>query len=86
MQQQRRVQAFANDLGGAVPIRLHFDSSVALSAMSRTGLGKAKHIETQHLWLQEAVRSGMLTVGTIPTETNSSDLGTKRLTREDPRC
>ena len=28
--------------------------------MSRTRLGKAKHIEIQHLWLQEAVRSGKL--------------------------
>ena len=82
VQQKRRWEFIAKDLGGAVPIRLHFDSSAALSAINRTGLGKAKHIEIQHLWLQEAVRSGKLTVGKITTETNSSDLGTKRLTRE----
>ena len=74
------VQAFAKDLGRAVPIRLHVDSSAALSIISRTGLGKAKHIEIQHLWLQEVARSGKLTVEKIPTETNSSDLGTKHLT------
>ena len=45
-------------------------------------LGKAKHIEIQHLWLQEAVRSGKLTVEKIPSETNSSDLGTKHPTSE----
>ena len=39
------VQAFAKDLGGVVTIRLHIDSSGALSIISRTGLGKAKHIE-----------------------------------------
>ena len=51
------VQAFAKDLGRVVPIRLHIDSSAALSMISRTGLGKAKHIEIQYLWLQEAVRN-----------------------------
>ena len=76
------VQAFAKDLGRVVTIRLHIDSSAALSIISRTGLGKAKHIEIQHLWLPEAVRSGKLTVEKIPTETNSSDLGTKHLTSE----
>ena len=76
------VQAFAKDLGRVVTIRLHIDSSAALSFISRTGFGKAQHIEIQHLWLQEAVRSGKLTVEKIPTETNSSDLGTKHLTSE----
>ena len=76
------VQAFAKNLGRVVPIRLHIDSSAALSTMSRTGLGKAKLIEILYLWLQEAVRSGKLTVEKIPTETNSSDLGTKHITSE----
>ena len=76
------VQAFAKDLGGAVPIRLHIDSSAALSMKSRTGRGKAKHIEIHHLWLWEAVRDNEATVEKIPSETNSSDLGTKDLTSE----
>ena len=57
------------DLRRAVLIRLHIDSSAALSVISRTGLGKAKHIEIQHLWLQEAVRNNKLTVEKIPSET-----------------
>ena len=76
------VQAFAKDLDRAVPIRLHVDSSAALFTISRTGLGKAKHIEIQHLWLQEAVRNSKLTVEKIPCDTNSSHLGTKHLTSE----
>ena len=52
------VQAFAKGVGRAVPIRLHIDSCAALSIISRTGLGKAKHVDIQHFWLQEAVRSG----------------------------
>ena len=76
------VQAFAKDLGRVVPIRLHIDSSAALSMISSRGLGKAKHIEIQYLWLQEAVRNNKLTVEKILSETNSSDLGTKHLTSE----
>ena len=76
------VQALAKDLGRVVPIRLHIDSSAALSIKSRTGLGKAKHIEIQHLWFQEAVRNNKLAVEKIPSETNSSDLGTKHFTSE----
>ena len=34
------VQAFAKDLGRAVPIRLHIDSSAVLSIVSRTGWAK----------------------------------------------
>ena len=69
------VQAFAEDLGRVVPIRLHIDSSAALSKISRTGLGKAKHIDIQYLWHK-------LTVEKITSETNFSDLGTKHLTSE----
>ena len=75
------VQAFAKDLGRVVPIRLHIDSNAALSiTRSRTGLGKAQHIEIQYPWLQEAVRIDKPMVEKIPSETNSSGLGTKHLT------
>ena len=76
------VEAFAKDLGRVVPIRRHVDSSAALSIISRTGLGKAKHIEIQYLWLQEAAHNNKLTVEKIPSEKNSSDLGTKQLRSE----
>ena len=71
---------FAKDLGCVVPIRLDVVSSAALSILSRTGLGKAKHIEILYLWLQEAVRNNKLTVEKILAETNSSDPGTEHLT------
>ena len=76
------VQAFAKDLGCVVPIRLDIVSSAALSMLSRTGLGTAKHIEILYLWFQEAVRNNKLTVEKMISETNSSDLGTEHLTSE----
>ena len=76
------VQAFAKGLGRAIPIRLHIDSSAAPSIKSRTAFGKAKHIEIQHLSLQEGGVQRETHSGEDPTETNSSDLGTKHLTSE----
>ena len=70
------VQAFAKD--GVEPLRFGCTrTSVpqSWSIISRIVSGKANHIEMQHLWLQEAVRSGERTVEKIPTETNSFGLG-----------
>ena len=61
-----RVQSFAKDLDRISPLRLHIDSSAVPSSKSRTGLRKAKRIEIQHLWLQEAVRNGTWAVGGDP--------------------
>ena len=44
-------------------------------------LGKTRHIEIQHLWLKEAVRTGKPTVEKIPTETNSSEAPDERAIR-----
>ena len=71
--------AYLRDLGQRRSVRLHLDSSSALSLISKTGLGKAKHIEIQHLWLQEAVRSKRLECSKIHTDVNSGDLLTKSL-------
>ena len=79
------VQAFAKDFGRVVTIRLHIDSSAALSIISRTGLGKAKHIEIQHLWLQEAVRSGKLAVEKIPLRDQLFGPGNKALDEREIR-
>ena len=68
------VQAFAKDW--VRPSRFGCTSTppVRRCENKQNRLGKAKHIEIQHLWLQEAVRTAKLTVEKIPTETNSSDL------------
>ena len=79
------VQAFAKDLVRVVTVRLHIGSGAALSIIRRTGLSKAKHIEIQHLWLQEAVRSGNLTVEKIPTETKFFGPGNKALDEREIR-
>ena len=47
----------------------------------RRGLGKAKHISVQYLWLQGRVDSGDLVLMKVSTEKNLADLFTKPLTK-----
>ena len=49
------AQTLLRDLGKEVTVSVHMDSSSALSMAQRAGLGKAKHIDVQHLWMQELV-------------------------------
>ena len=43
------------------------------------GLGRAKHIDVQWLWLQDAVKENKLTAEKVHTEENPADLMTKPL-------
>ena len=63
-------------------LRLHIDSTAALSLVHKTGLGKAKHIEMQHLWIQCAVEQGRFKALKVHTDINPADLMTKALHEE----
>ena len=73
------LQAYLCDLGWKRPVTLKIDSSATLSLLGKTGLGRAKHIEIQHLWLQEAVKTGRLTCAKVLGHDNPADLMTKAL-------
>ena len=55
------------------------DWSAACGDVSRRGLGKAKHIQSRFLWLQERVAEGHLAVKAIKVKHNSADMLTKSL-------
>ena len=76
------VQALEMDMGLDAEVALHLDSTAALSLAHRAGLGKAKHIELQHLWLQEVVRNGRIRAHKVHTDINPADLMTKHLAEE----
>jgi hypothetical protein len=76
------VQSLAADIGMKAELRLHLDSTAALSLVHKAGLGKAKHIEMQHLWLQGAVAAGRLKAVKVHTDINPADLMTKPLHEE----
>ena len=39
-------------------LNLHLDGSATMCLVNRRGLGKAKQVDTQNLWIQEASKSG----------------------------
>eukprot|EP00972_Heterocapsa_arctica_P034668 5105155-Heterocapsa_arctica.AAC.1 len=58
------------------------DASAALGLINRQGLGKARHVETQWLWIQQATREGRVTMNKIPGKENPADLSTKPLNKD----
>ena len=52
------VQSVAKDLGILCGLNLHLDASATMGLVNRRGLGKAKHVDMQNLWIQEASKSG----------------------------
>ena len=55
------------------------DSTAAKGTAARHGLGKLKHLELKHLWVQEAARAKRVAVVKEDTATNFADLITKHL-------
>ena len=70
-------QSIARDLGWSMPIRVHIDSSAAKSASSRLGLGKLRHVDVKHLWIQESVAAGRISLHKIRGDENPADVLTK---------
>jgi len=73
------LKSMLADLGIDVIIRVVTDSSACLGTAGRLGLGKAKHISTAYLWVQQILRDKLVTLDKIWGEVNRSDLGTKHL-------
>ena len=58
---------------------LFTDSSSGRQLAMRQGTGKVKHLSGKVLWIQDAVRNGVIQLSQIPTIWNVSDIGTKAL-------
>ena len=63
-------------------VNINMDASVAIALASREGLGRAKHIDIQELWIQDAVRSKKMMLTKVRSKYNVGDIFTKGLTRE----
>ena len=55
------------------------DASAAIGIAKRKGLGKVRHIDTQSLWVQDALREGRFGIGKVDGKENPSDIYTKYL-------
>ena len=72
-------QALLEDLGLKLPVRAWTDSSATIGICARQGLGKLRHVDTQSLWVQQAVRSQLIELRKVRGEANPADLFTKHL-------
>ena len=71
------IQSVARDLGISWRLNLHLDASATMCLVNRRGLGKAKHVDMQNLWIQEASKSGRFSTKKVDTSVNLADLMTK---------
>jgi len=76
-------QSLMRDLGCELKVRIWTDSSAAIGICTRQGLGKLRHLDTQTLWIQQAVRSGRIDLRKIGGEVNPADLLTKHMSSQD---
>ena len=67
------------DLGKFVDVRVHVDANAAKGMVERQGLQKVRHLEVDHLWLQEQQARRMLPLSNILGTENPADLMTKNV-------
>ena len=78
------VKSMCEDLGMRVgPPTIRIDSTAAKGIMSRLGLGKMKHIETNQLWVQDAVKCRRLLLRKVFGKDNCADMGTKAISEPE---
>ena len=73
------IMAVLSDLGWLMRGEVWGDASAALGIIHRRGLGKTRHIDTGHLWLQEVAAKERLKFKKVLGKDNPADLYTKYL-------
>ena len=68
-----------SDLGKIVKIKMHVDANAAKGMVERQGLQKVRHLEVDHLWLQEQQARRMLPLSKVLGTENPADLMTKNV-------
>ena len=71
--------AMARGYGESKPPIAHVDAPAALGSAQRKGLWRVRHMGTQTLWVQEAVRAKRVSLTKVDGADNPADLTTKAL-------
>ena len=71
------------DLGMDCKVEVEIDAAAACGIMQRRGLGHVRHVDTQDLWSQLAIKEGNFTIKRFLGKVNTADVGTKPLGRQD---
>ena len=75
------IQSITKDMGRSCGLNLHWDAPATMCLVNRRGLGKAKHVDMQNLWIQEASKAGRFVTKKVGTNVNPADLMTKPLAK-----
>ncbi len=62
-----------------VKVQLMVDSTAAKAIASRSGLGKVRHLEVRHLWVQDAISRGRFVIKKVHGKRNPADVLTTPL-------
>ena len=73
------LRSISLDLGIALKIELHADSSAAIGICNRTGIGRVRHLAVGQLWIQDKLREGTLKLYKVAGDKNIADVCTKHL-------
>ena len=77
------LKAIGKDFGRKLDVHLHVDASAAIGIAQRKGLGKLRHLDTQALWIQDALQTRRVSVEKVLGAENPADLMTKHLDGQD---
>ena len=72
----------ARDYGKQMTAHMQVDATAAIGIAGRKGLGKVMHLDTQALWIQDAVRRRRISLEKVLGTENPADLMTKHLDRK----
>ena len=73
------MKAMAEDFDVKMEPWLYVDATAAIGIAQRVGVGKIRHLETQSLWLQQAVRQKRVGLAKVLGTMNPADAMTKAL-------
>ena len=68
---------------GLLPIVVHSDADVARAFCHKRGVGKMKHLDVRHCWLQEELEKGNFKVKRVDRKFNASNMLTHNPSAED---
>ena len=71
------LTAMAADFGMQIRANIHVDATAANGIAERKGLGKVRYLDTQSLWIQDAVRNKRVCLEKVLGSENPADMMTK---------
>ena len=76
------LQSLMKDMGCETNISVYIDATATMGMVMKDGLSGVRHIDTQYLWVQEAVKAKRIEVKKVDGTSNVADMFTKPLSAE----